>query len=476
MRRRVIYLIIFLMSTAVVGVSITQFYWINKSLQINRENFDDKIMVVLSRVKDRLIQDAQTQDAYKEYLRSKFPQIQKENFQSIDKVFDGLQDWERENMEYEIWSNYLLADPSSFLENIDNKKLDEYLRSELSLQELDLEYEYGVFSNKTGGFLILNGQYVVELNQNIKATQISTGRNLKETVYKLSLFEGLNEDEPGYLTLYFPKRSNWVWGNLIYVFISSIIFTAIILFCFSYTILVILRQKKISEMKTDFINNMTHEFKTPIATISLAADSISSPSIISNADKVKRFLGIIKEENKRMLSQVEKVLQIATLEKNEFKLRITEVDIHELICKAVDYASLKVNERGGSIETELKANKCIIEADATHIANIISNLLDNAEKYTKEAPKIRVMTEDYKDGIKISIEDNGIGISKEDLKHIFEKFYRVHTGNIHNIKGFGLGLSYVKAMVDAHYGNVFVKSTLEQGSTFIIFLPYKHRK
>ena len=463
------------MSTAVIGVSLIQVFWINQSLHINRQNFDDKIMVALSRVKDRLILDAQSQDVYKEYLRSKFPQIQKENFQSLDKVFEGLQDWERENMEYEIWSNYLLVDPSSFLENIDNKKLDEYLRNELAIQELDLDFEYGVFSNNTGGFLILNGRYVVEVDQSAKSTQVSTGLNLKESSYKLSLFEGLNEEEPGYLTLYFPKRSNWVWGNLIYVLIPSILFTIIILLCFSYTVIVIFRQKKISEMKTDFINNMTHEFKTPIATISLAADSIASPSIISNIDKVKRFLGIIKEENKRMLSQVEKVLQMATLEKNEFKLKITDIDIHELIKRAVDHAELKVMERGGTIHTQLTATKNFIEGDATHIANIIANLLDNAEKYAEDTPEVKVSTEDYKDGIKISIEDNGIGISKENLKHIFEKFYRVHTGNIHNVKGFGLGLSYVKAMVDAHDGKIFVKSTPGKGSTFTIFLPRRHQ-
>lgn len=226
-------------------------------------------------------------------------------------------------------------------------------------------------------------------------------------------------------------------------------------------------------MKTDFINNMTHEFKTPIATISLASDSILSPSILENTDKIRRFIGIIKQENARMLGQVEKVLQMAQIEKNDLNLKIGILNIHELIEDAMVNAELKVQAKGGSITPMLDAVNPVIEGDATHIANMINNLLDNAEKYTPENPQIIIQTKSLKKGIEVSIIDNGIGMSKDAQKLIFEKFYRVHTGNLHDVKGFGLGLSYVKAMTEAHGGKVTVQSEPGKGSNFTIFLPYK---
>jgi len=228
-----------------------------------------------------------------------------------------------------------------------------------------------------------------------------------------------------------------------------------------------------SEMKTDFINNMTHEFKTPIATISLASDSILSPSILENKDKVTRFINIIKQENKRMLSQVEKVLQMAQIEKENVELKFNAVNLHETIEDAVINAELKIQAKGGTIQTLLLSQNPIIEADQIHISSIINNLLDNAEKYTPERPEIVITTRDVKGGIEFDVSDNGIGMTKDALKLIFEKFYRVHTGNVHDVKGFGLGLSYVKAMVDAHHGKIFVKSEPGKGSIFTIYLPSK---
>lgn len=224
-------------------------------------------------------------------------------------------------------------------------------------------------------------------------------------------------------------------------------------------------------MKTDFINNMTHEFKTPIATISLASDSILSPSILENQDKIKRFIGIIKQENRRMLGQVEKVLQMAQIEKEDINLKIAPFNLHDVIQDAIVNAELKVQAKGGQILTKLDATHPVIHGDANHIANIINNLLDNAEKYTPETPQITIQTQNVKRGIEFSITDNGIGMSKDSQKLIFERFYRVHTGNIHDVKGFGLGLSYVKAMTEAHGGKVSVQSEVGKGSTFTVFLP-----
>lgn len=229
-------------------------------------------------------------------------------------------------------------------------------------------------------------------------------------------------------------------------------------------------------MKNDFINNMTHEFKTPIATISLASDSINNPSIISNPDKVQRFTKIIRQENSRMLGQVEKVLQIAQLEKKDLQLNFTEINIHSLLQDIAENVNLQIKSKGGQLKLNLEAADAVIEGDMTHISNILYNLMDNANKYTPESPHISVHTRNVSNGIEISIEDNGIGISRENQKYIFEKFYRVSTGNLHDVKGFGLGLSYVKVMVDAHQGTIQVKSALGKGSTFILYFPKKQNK
>jgi two-component system phosphate regulon sensor histidine kinase PhoR len=247
---------------------------------------------------------------------------------------------------------------------------------------------------------------------------------------------------------------------------------AIIQFCIAYTVNVIFRQKKLSEMKTDFINNMTHEFKTPIATISLAADSITSPMLAGKPDKVQRFANIIRQENKRMNSQVEKVLQMAQIDKRDFSLKLTEVNMHDVIGRAVENISLQVEKKDGIVSTDLQATNPMVEGDLTHVSNMINNLLDNANKYSPEKPEITVHTRNVPNGVEVIIEDKGIGMTKEVKKHIFDKFYRVHTGDLHDVKGFGLGLSYVKALITAHKGQIDVKSEMGKGSSFILTFPF----
>jgi two-component system phosphate regulon sensor histidine kinase PhoR len=295
---------------------------------------------------------------------------------------------------------------------------------------------------------------------------------LYNSPYKVALFTQ-DMESPGYLSLYFPNRTRLVLASVFLPLVLSVVFTGIILFCFWYTIQVIFRQKKLSEMKNDFINNMTHEFKTPIATISLAADSIGSPMIVSNPDKIKRFVDIIRQENRRMNSQVERVLQMAMIDKKDFQLRLDDLNLHEVIQQAVDNFSLQVERREGTLRTDLQAKRPVVEGDATHIASIIHNLLDNANKYSPEKPDITISTRDVPMGVEITVTDKGIGISKEARKHIFDKFYRVHTGNIHDVKGFGLGLSYVKAIMTAHKGLVDVKSEPGKGSSFSLTFPHR---
>jgi two-component system, OmpR family, phosphate regulon sensor histidine kinase PhoR len=464
MGRKAIISIMILMSAALLGVSIIQFFWIKWSLTLNEKNFNDRIYLAISRVKNSLLQDVETKEYFKTYLENK-----EKKGVNIDDIFGH----NKQNLEYELNSNLLLVDPDVFLENIDIKKLDYFLNRELDQEGVNIDYEYGVFSRKSQSFFILNGNYVAEIGGGNQMSKIQSSPGLRETEYKIPLFDLHDQDEPGYLYLFFPKKSGFVWRNIWPILALSVLFTSLILFCFSYVIWVIFKQKKISEIKNDFINNMTHEFKTPIATISLATDSMKSPMIMGNETKMHKFLGIIKEENKRMLEQVEKVLQMAQIDKNEVTLKPNEIDLNHLVSQAVSHAELKIAERGGAIDMYLNAENGTIQGDENHISNILANLLDNAEKYTESTPHIIVETSNDANGVQISITDNGIGMSKESIKYIFDRFYRVPTGNIHNVKGFGLGLSYVKAMVEAHGGHISVKSELGKGSTFTIHLPYK---
>ena len=229
-----------------------------------------------------------------------------------------------------------------------------------------------------------------------------------------------------------------------------------------------LSQNKLSEIKSDFINNMTHEFKTPIATIQLATDALNNDKVISNQQQIKYYSSIIKEENRRMNKQVEKILQAAQLEKDEIKLQYKKINVHDILTKVAEYTKLQMEEIGATFTLHLTAQQYIINADEVHFTNIIFNLVDNATKYSNENPIIDISTSNTDGMIQIHIKDNGIGMDKETQNHIFEKFYRAHTGNLHNVKGFGLGLTYVKNIVDAHSGKISVNSELGKGSTFTL--------
>ncbi len=281
-----------------------------------------------------------------------------------------------------------------------------------------------------------------------------------------SLGEGLSPQE--LLIIVVPHVNTIIWKQMYWMIAVAVIFTFIIFTAFFITIRALLNQKKLSEIKSDFINNMTHEFKTPLATISLAVDALKNEKVINDREKMNYFSGIIKDENKRMNKQVETILQAALLDKQEIQLNESEVHANDLIQTAINNISLPLAEKKGKIEVHLNATKDVIMADEVHFTNIINNLLDNAIKYSKENLHIKLSTQNFNDHIRIKIEDNGIGMNKETLHRIFEKFYRAHTGNIHNVKGFGLGLSYVKTIVDAHKGKIKAESTLGKGSCFAI--------
>jgi len=483
MKKRTMYIIITIMALSMIGIGIIQFIWFASSVEQDKKNFDDKVKIAMGIVKETLMKDAQEGDVRMKKWGSnkdRSPRILPElkEFTSIFKKNKNKKKYQDLNIELNGLD--MLVNPNSFLERIQKDNLDTYLKHEIEQQDIDLQFDYGVYSQKEMSFIIMNGNYTASIGTTNQSTNIETGNELYNSEYKISLFDtpisnnaegDPLENAPGYLQVYFPNKEKELWSAVIPSLVMSILFTGLVLFCFGFVMYVIQRQKQVSEMKTDFINNMTHEFKTPIATISLASDSIGSPMILNNPDKVMRFTNIIKEENKRMLSQVEKVLQMAMLDKKDFQLKLSKVDVHDLISTAAEHMNLKVLKRNGILRTELKANSTTLNADATHLSNIIHNMLDNAEKYSADNVDITIGTENIKSGILISVSDNGIGMTKDQLKNIFEKFYRAHTGNIHDVKGFGLGLSYVKAIVDAHGGTINVKSELGKGSTFSIYLP-----
>ncbi len=465
MNRQSIIVIIVIMTLALIGTSVIQFLWIKRSVDLQEKSFQTKVTEALNNVHEEII----------DYQESTKSILQLPHYNSKGSLSTGFESFQSKYAAQKINDLTYKSRLNKYLDNIPPEKLGTWLSNEMENQGIYIPYDYGIYSNETKSFSIINGKFSFQSNEKPQSSSAGIeqldGKNLYESEYKVNLFPNETES-PGQLKVYFPNKVAYLWKTSWVSMVSSLIFTGLILFCFVYTINTILFQNKVSEMKTDFINNMTHEFKTPIATISLATDSINNPKIIGNADKVTRFVNIIKQENRRMLGQVEKVLQMAQLEKKDFQLKVTEFDMHDMIKTAAENSRLKVNKRDGTIKLNLEATKTRIMADNNHISNVIHNLLDNAEKYSKEIPKIEVSTFNSDKGIHIKIADKGIGMSKEALKNIFEKFYRVHTGNLHDVKGFGLGLSYVKAIVNAHKGDVKVESELGEGSSFTIFLPF----
>ena len=273
------------------------------------------------------------------------------------------------------------------------------------------------------------------------------------------------------LFINFPKRKRFIMSSIIGITSLSVLFTIIIIIAYTSALYQLIQQRKISQMKSDFINNMTHEFKTPIATINLALDAIRNPKIFQHEDKVKNYLSMIKEENKRMNAQVENVLRISQLQKKQLLISKDRLKLHDLIFDAITHVELIVEDRKGYIKTHFKASKSSILANSTYFTNVIVNILDNAVKYTNGPPKIDITTENVGNNIVMLVEDQGIGMNKAVQKRIFEEFYREHTGNVHNVKGHGLGLANVKRIVENHQGTVTVESEKGKGSTFIIKLP-----
>lgn len=358
---------------------------------------------------------------------------------------------------------FQIVDPSQdIFDRISHQSLDSIVKAELKNRDLDLKYNYGVYNEKQHEWSYLSPD--------------ADSVMLKYSDYKLTLFPNDIFKRNEQLSLSFRDKLNYLLDGIWMVLLFSIAFTVIIIWGFTYTLKVVLRQKKLADMKNDFINNMTHEFKTPIATISLANESIRDPRIHQSPEKLDFYTGIIRDENQRMLRQVETVLQMAQLDKGELKFRKEACNMADLAEDAVASMNLTIEQRGGKIEVRNEAIDAVVFGDATHLLNLLINILDNANKYSPEKPEILIHLFNEELNLIIEISDKGIGMSREVLKRIFENFYRATSGNIHDVKGFGLGLSYVKAILDEHNGVIDVKSEPGQGSTFIIKLPLIHIK
>jgi two-component system phosphate regulon sensor histidine kinase PhoR len=412
--RKVIIFIIVLMSMAVIALVFVQVYWINNAMMARQTNFERSVGEAVSSTIVRL------------------------------EKTDGLRIPER---------------PLIIEKNLTYNLIDSLLSDELNKKSISAEFDFGIFSTEQEYFIL--------------APENMNPMELLEKAYAFELFPYEMRMEPDYLMIYFPNERGFLMKQMAWLLIISIAMMLIIIFSFTYTILTIYRQKRVSEMKNDFINNMTHEFKTPISTISLACQALKDSDVAKTTEVYDAYIGVIGEENLRLGEMAEKILQSAVLEKKQLELKKEWFDIHGVISDVVNKIGIQVQIKDGSIETKFKADPAEIHADKVHITNLISNLLDNANKYTPNKPQIRVETRNVTTGVMISIEDNGIGISKKNQKKIFDKLYRVPMGNLHDFKGFGLGLSYVKVILEYHKGSINLESELKKGTKFNVFLPYQ---
>lgn len=348
---------------------------------------------------------------------------------------------------------------ANIMERISPAQLDSLLKHELKKQNINAGYEYNIYDPFKQRLLLTN-------------ENLNNPERLLTTPYRIDLFPNDIFKKPFYLLVHFPNIKQFLLGQMWVLLSVSTAIVLIIISSFLFIILTLIRQKKLSDIKNDFINNMTHELKTPIATISLACEALGDPDVAKNKNILESYIGVIDQENKRLAKLVENVLQTAVLEKGEFKLHYDEVDAHVLINDAIKNISMQIQKKKAVLTTKLDALPSNIQGDKFHLINVIYNLIDNAIKYSTEHLLIEIETHNYAHGVILSIRDNGIGINTETQKKIFDKFYRATTGNVHDVKGFGLGLNYVKAIVEMHGGKIELDSSPGMGSKFEIYLPY----
>jgi two-component system, OmpR family, phosphate regulon sensor histidine kinase PhoR len=428
MNRRVIIFTIISMTIALIGLMGIQIYWISNASSVKEANFKRSVNEAFTRV------------------IAKTEQIEKRKALQLNQ-YEGMLNFNR-HLPYDAF--------------ITQEAMDSLISIELNVRGIDTRFEFGIYKPEKDTMLLKTGR--------------TNPRSIIKKGFAFRLFASDIFTSPEYLVIYFPQEKQFLLTEMWGMLLISIILIIVIMYSFAYTIVTIFRQKRISEMKNDFINNMTHEFKTPISTISLACEALNDDDIIKDAVFFNNYLNIIQEENKRLAGMSEKILQTAVIEKGQLKMKKEPINLHNVISDVIKNIRIQVEIKDGVIKRNFKAAQPVIEGDKVHLTNLVYNLLDNANKYSPRRPVIRVITENTSTGIVLTIEDNGIGISKTDQKKIFEKLYRVPTGNIQEVRGFGLGLSYVKAIVDEHKGKISIESEVNKGSKFRIFLPFSDVK
>jgi two-component system phosphate regulon sensor histidine kinase PhoR len=425
MSPKTIRFILILMLITISGLFITQVYWFKKSFTLHQRQFDEKINIALRSVAHQLL--ISNKDT-----SSRIPPISK------------------------ISSNEFYVNTNCYFKL---KNLDNIIKQEFLKRNININYDYTIL--KSDDFDILLGNTVSDShtpNQSITIeiackTRIDDNENLD---FKIRI-----NNKTVHLI---NSMGIWMYSSLSLLFILAV---------FTFIMISIIKGKRLSELKKDFVNNMTHELKTPITNISVASNAIRNESIQMDKDKLKKYADIIYNENVRLHNLVDKVLQVSAIEKDDESLTYEEIDVHKIIKNVLVNFEPLLQQKGGHINSNLKANNFILYADKTHLSNVIYNLVENAIKYSNTNPEITINTNNASNGINITISDKGIGIKKEDQQHVFEKFFRAETGNLHNTKGHGIGLSYVKLIIEKHNGKLTFKSKLKKGSTFNIYLPLK---
>ncbi|MFA0962191.1 sensor histidine kinase [Roseivirga sp. BDSF3-8] len=485
MRR--IQIIIGLMAMALIGLVAFQLYWIDNAMMVNRQKFNRDVHQAIARVVLRLEQQEVINITYRQLkVNAGHVTTRSGSYQVIVSPTPPYGEPAGDVIIAERSSKSALMEPQSdsnrvirktemvetvlselfgthpnIHQRIEPDNVDSLLSRELRQVGITADYEFGIYDRLRDSLVFQRA--------------VNTDKpGFKRSTYQAGLFPNDLANNFNVLSLTFPNENSYLLGKIWLPLVSSALLVLVIVFCFGYAIVALLRQKKIGEIKNDFINNMTHEFKTPVSTIALACEALNDKEMRQHPSILDRYLGIIREENSRIGRQVEKVLQIATLDKKELRLKKEPLDLHEIIEKAIPRIAMQVESRGGALEVLLNAEEARVEADETHLTNIVFNLLDNANKYSPENVEIRLETSNTPAGLSLKVSDKGIGMNRDALRRIFEKFYRVPTGNVHDVKGFGLGLAYVKTMVEAHGGTINVESQPGQGSTFEIILPQTH--
>lgn len=412
--------IVILAVLCIVGITITQLYWVRRAFDLKEQEFERTVNAALFTVANQIFD------------------INKTPSPAMNPV-------------KQVSTNYFIVMVNG---DVDASLLEFLLRSEFEKRNIKVDFEYGVYDCSSEKMRY--GDYV----------PLQAAKDKKVTSKKLPAWNNYAY----YFGVQFPNREAHLINQMGIWSFSSVVLLVVILF-FGYTLFVILKQKRLSEIQKDFINNMTHEFKTPISTIAVSTEVLKDPNIIHQPERLLNYTTIIEKENTRLKQQVERVLQMARLDKEDIGLKKEIVDMHQIIQDAIKNTSAALHEKHGSISCLLKASRHTVEADKLHLTNVLYNLIDNAIKYCKTSPQILIRTADGGRNLLLEIEDNGIGISDDNQKRVFQKFYRVPTGNVHDVKGFGIGLNYVKSIIESHKGNIKLKSELGQGSTFKISLP-----